>query len=130
MTEYTFSAIIKQNYLGVKNEYILPRVYSFLLKIMYDKIKKLVENQNKIVAKIQEMDLLISALNMSNTQLVKENEQLRNRIGGIETILVEKCEVTKDAIELHKSFDDKKLHDAITTGGETEKKLGEQSSLI
>ncbi|HBI50242.1 MAG TPA: hypothetical protein DDY21_00110 [Candidatus Moranbacteria bacterium] len=97
---------------------------------MYDKIKKLVENQNKIVAKIQEMDLLISALNMSNTQLVKENEQLRNRIGGIETILVEKCEVTKDAIELHKSFDDKKLHDAITTGGETEKKLGEQSSLI
>ena len=66
---------------------------------MQEQIKKLVENQMKIVSKIQEQG--------------KEITKLQNRIGGLETILIESG-ITKEAIELHQSFDDKKMREAIT----------------
>jgi len=90
-------------------------------------IKKLAENQNKIVEKIRSMDLLLTGLNMSNSELVKQNEKLMNRVGGLETILCEQG-ITKEAIELHQSFDDKKMRENNIR--QEEEKLGEQASMI
>jgi regulator of replication initiation timing len=87
---------------------------------MKEQIKKLSENQNKIVSKISAMDLLLAGLVETNNALVKENETLRNRIGGIETILVESG-ITKEAIKLHQSFDDKKMRE--NNKGEQEKMI-------
>lgn len=75
---------------------------------MKKSIQKLSENQNKIVEKVKAVDLKIEAVIMVNNNLAKENKKLKDRIGGIETILLD-MGVNKKALELHQSFDEEKL---------------------
>lgn len=65
-------------------------------------VRKLIENQNKIVKKIQEMDFLIKGYTLLD-------EGLRDRIGGLETALLGAGVLTKEGLELHQSFDHEKL---------------------
>lgn len=71
-------------------------------------LNKFAINQSKIVKKIQGIQTAIDALVMTNNGLVQQNTELRNRIGGIETILAD-LGVSKEAIELHQGFSDEKL---------------------
>lgn len=65
-------------------------------------VRKLVENQNKIVKKIQEMDFLIKGYTLLD-------QGLRDRIGGLETALLGAGVLTKEGLDLHQSFDHEKL---------------------
>lgn len=38
--------------------------------------------------------------------LQEENKSLRDRLGGVETILTQKCGVSNDALGLHQAFTD------------------------
>jgi len=76
-------------------------------------IKKILENQGKIVDKIKAMDIEIKALaSITNSYPGSRNDAvaIQNRIGGIETILVS-LGVTQGALELHQSFDDQSMRD-------------------
>lgn len=67
-------------------------------------IAKLVENQGKIVKKIQELDENYKQLDFLIKAGAVLDEGVRKRLGGLETALLGARILNKEGLELHQSF--------------------------
>lgn len=66
-------------------------------------IKKLAENQNKIIQKIKVFLDEFYVFKMNHDRLIEKYHELDMRVGGIETVLID-MGVKKEALTLHQSI--------------------------